>query len=232
MSVPANTLASFPNPHRRTVRQEINPMDKSTVVSIYPKLIHEFKRTIQPGEFIIDPGSRKNPSVLVVGPSSWWKEIDDEQPILEIPVSSVQIADSIVKDYCNGMLGCDMQDRMPGLFFIPGEYDSKTIVDKFDKILNLYEAKQRNWYTQLVKMADSLWARSNGNPLAIDDNMRMAAMELNLREKDWMKEFKMAELSRCIACGSMSNPLYPVCPTCKAITDPEKAKNLGIKFAS
>jgi len=82
----------------------------------------------------------------------------------------------------------------------------------------------------LVKLADSLWARSNGNPLAISDSMRTAAKELNL-EKDWMKDFRMVETVRCKACGSLLNPMFPVCPTCKAINDPAKAKELGLTFA-
>jgi hypothetical protein len=227
-----NVLAEFPNPNRRTIREHTNPLDKSTVVSIYPKAVHEIKRTIQPGEFFIEPGSMENPSILHVGPSSWWREIDDEQPLIEIPVSSVQIAESIVRDYCNGLLACDMQDRMPGLFFVPGKYDVEGIKKEFSHVLTVYERKQRNWYSLLVQMADSLWARSGGNPGVIGDDMRMAAIQLNLRDKEWMSEFKQMELSRCPACGSMINPAFPVCATCRAIINPDKAKALNIKFAA
>jgi hypothetical protein len=227
----SNVLAEFPNVNRRTVREHTNPLDKSTIVSLFPKPIHEFKRTIQPGEFFIEPGSVDNPSILVVGPSSWWKEIDEEQPLLEIPVSSVQIADSVVRDYCNGLLGCDMQERMPALFFVPGAHTVSSIKEDYNKVIKLYEQKQRNWYTLLVRMADSLWARSGGNPGAIGDDMRMAAIQLNLRDKPWMSEHKEAELNRCPSCGSMVNLDYPVCANCKAIVNPEKAKALGIKFA-
>ncbi len=225
-------VAMFPNLNRKTVREHVNPLDKSTVVSLYPKTIHEFKRTIQPGEFFIEPGSVDKPSTLVVGPSSWWREIDDEQPLIEIPVSSVQIAKSVVDDYCNGLLACNMDDTMPGLFFVPGEFTSEQIKKDFNQAIKVYEQKQKNWYNVLVRMADSLWARSGGNPGVVGDDMRMAAIQLNLRDKEWMSEVKHAELSRCVACGSMVNSEFPVCPTCKAITNPEKASKLGIKFAS
>ena len=109
--------------HRRTIRAPVNPMDKSTIVSILPKFISERKATIQPGTFEITPGSFEKPALLVVGPSSWWREIDENQPLLEIPVSSIQVADSVVKDYCNGLLACNMSDMMPGLFYLPGEYN-------------------------------------------------------------------------------------------------------------
>jgi hypothetical protein len=54
-------------------------MDKSTIVSIYPKEINEVKHTIEPGRFHLKPGKPDSPSLLVVGSSSWWKEIDEEQ---------------------------------------------------------------------------------------------------------------------------------------------------------
>lgn len=216
---------------RRTIRGPINPMDKSTVVSILPKEIDETKYTIQPGRFIIAPGTVENPAVLVVGPSSWWREIDEDQPLLEIPVSSIQVADSIVKDYCNGIFACDMDSKMPGLFYVPGEYDVEGIRKNFAKPLANAIAKQKNWYTLLVKLADSLWARSNGNPLAISDDMRLAAKELNIQTKDWMKDFQMVDMVRCFACGALKNPLYPICAACRVLdTSHPKAKE--IKFAT
>lgn len=215
---------------RRTIRGPVNPMDKTTIVSIYPYEIDEVKNTISPGRFIIPAGSYDNPSVVVVGPSSWWREIDEEQPLLEIPVSSIQIADSIIKDYCNGILGCNMADAMPGLFYIPGSFNLTDVRKSYKHELDAALVRQRNWYLMLVKLADSLWARSNGNPLAISDSMRNAAKELNL-EKDWMKDFRMIETTRCKACGSLLNPMFPVCPTCHAINDPAKAKELGLTFA-
>lgn len=215
---------------RRTIRGPINPMDKSTIVSILPKEIDETKHTVQPGRFIIQPGTFEKPSLLVVGPSSWWREIDEEQPLLEIPVSSIQIADSVVKDYCNGILACNMETAMPGLFYVPGAYDIEGIRKSFKAELDKALARQKGWYTILIKLADSLWARSNGNPLAISDDMRLAAKEMNIQTKDWMKDFQMVDMVRCFACGALKNPLYPVCAACRAI-DTAHPKAKEIKFA-
>jgi hypothetical protein len=222
----------FNDLRRRTNRAPVNPMDKSTVVSILPKYIIEIKPTIQPGTFEIRPGTYTDPSILVVGPSSWWKELDNDQPMLEIPVSSIRIADSIVKDYCNGILACNMGDTMPGLFYIPGEWDVTKIKKEKKAELDAAFARQNAWFKELVKMADILWARSNGNPLSISDDARLAAKELHLEAgKAWCKDLQTMELVRCKACGSLKNPLYPVCSTCKAIDDPAKAKELGLTFA-
>lgn len=215
---------------RRTIRGPVNPLDKTSIVSIYPAEIVETKPTISPGRFVIPAGSYDKPSITIFGPSSWWREIDIEQPLLEIPVSSIQVADSIIKDWCNGILGCDMAVAMPGLFYIPGEQTLDTVKKNFKHELDAANVRQRNWYSALVKLADALWARSNGNPLAINDNMRVAAKEMNLT-KDWLKDFTMVDTVRCKACGALLNPMFPVCPTCKAINDPAKAKELGLTFA-
>jgi len=81
---------------------------------------------------------------------------------------------------------------------------------------------------KLIEMADSLWARTNGNPLAIPDDARFAARALSL-DKPWIKDFQLVQNIPCIACGALRNPAYPICPSCKMVVDPELAMKLGIK---
>lgn len=222
----ANSLMS-----KRTIRAPVNPLDKSTIVSIFPKEINERNHTIQPGVFQIPPGSLDRPSILVVGTSSWWREIDEDQPLLEIPVSSIQVADSVVRDYCIGLIGCNMTDTMPGLFYIPGEWTVERVKKEHQPLIHKYANAQKNWFLEQVKIADILWARSNGNPLSISDDARMACRELNISNKEWLKNYQMSELVRCVACGAMRNPQFPICAQCKAIADPELAKKLNLTFA-
>jgi len=215
---------------RRLIRTAKNPMDICTIVSIFPMEIIEEKPTIERGKWKIPAGSFEEPAILVVGGHSWWKDYDPDQPVLEIPVSSIQIAESIIKDWANGMLGCNMSDSMPGLFFILGEHTKLDVKLKYKEKLNEVKIKQENWYRVLVRLADSLWSRTNGNPLAIWEEMKLAARALNLNDKPWLKDHQQAELVRCFACGNMRNPNYPICPTCKSIdTSHPDAKNL--KFA-
>jgi hypothetical protein len=221
----------FTNVNRRTVRGPVNPMDKSTIVSIFPKHVHEENVTIQPGVFDIPAGNFTKPSCVLIGPSSWWKEIDSEQPLIEIPVASVQVADAVVRDYCNGLLGCNMVDMMPGLFFLPGEWDTVKVVKEHSAILAKYKSYQDKWFMELVRIADILWSRSNGNPLAISNDSRLACNELNITNKDWLKDYQTVQLVRCFACGALRDPQFPICRECKAIADPEAAKKLNIQFA-
>lgn len=216
--------------NRRTIRAPVNPLDKSTVISILPKPISERKATIQPGMFELPPGTYDKPALLVVGTSSWWREVDENQPLLEIPVSSVQVADSIVRDYCNGLLGCDMAEKMPGISYIPGEYTIEKLKKEQGPLLDKLKKCQRNWFTELIRLADILWSRSNGNPLSISDDARLACKELNLQNKPWLGDMQAMELIRCIACGSLRNPQYPICQSCHAIVDKAKAQELGLTF--
>ena len=216
---------------RRAIRAQVNPMDKSTVVSILPKQISERKATISPGFFELAPGTFDAPSILVVGTSSWWREIDENQPLLEIPVSSIQIADSIVRDYCNGLLACNLDDMMPGLFYVPGELTVEKLKKDYMPLLVQAQAKQKRWFMELIRIADILWSRSNGNPLAISTDARIACKELNISNKPWLSDMQTAELVRCIACGSLRNANFPICQTCKAIVDVDLAKKLDLKFA-
>ena len=217
--------------NRRTIKAPVNPLDVSTVVSIFPVEIDENKCTLQPGRFIIAPGNLEKPAVLPIGPSSWWREIDPDQPLLEIPVASILIADAIVKDYCVGMMECNMGDKMPGLFYVPGTFTSEEIKKKYMPLLMKAHNYQRNWYSSLVNIADSLWARSGGNPSTINGLMRLAASELGYEDKEWAKDSQTISMVRCFACGTLKNPQFPICPSCRSIdqSHPE-AKN--IKFAS
>jgi hypothetical protein len=216
--------------NRRTYRSEANPLDKSTIVSVYPKEITEIKLTLQPGKFVIPAGTASNPGILVIGSSSWWKDVGENEPLLEIPVYSPVMAKSIIDDYIMGILGAAVGESGPGLFFVPGEYTVAEIKLKYKAELDIAIARQNRWYNNLIKMGDALWSRTNGNPLSIGDDMRFAARELG-KDKVWIKDFQAIELIPCVACGAMRNPAFPICPNCKNIVDLELAKKLNFKSA-
>ncbi len=223
---------------KRIQRMPVNPHDKSTVVSICPFEIHEIKPTIFPGYF--DFPAVKNPDedfeILVIGPSAWYK--DTENSIMEIQESSFHIARSLVNDYCHGLIGCNMSDSMPGLFFIPGSFNKMSILSykdesnrDFKSMLESARLKQKNWYLKIVEETDVLWARTNGNPRVVGKDAQMGCKLLGLG-REWSEGVKAVELVPCKACGQRINPNYPICMHCKAIVNPAKAKELGLQFAS
>lgn len=216
---------------RKTIMAPKNPYDVATIFSIYPRPIRDVKATIQPPVYELEPGTFEKPSSLLIKGASWWREIDPEQPLLEIPVSSIVIAESIVVDYCQGLLGATGGAK-PGLFFVPGNVNVALLKTEYKGALEKARVNQNHWYRNLVALADGLWVNSKGHPSSINDDMRRAARELGLENKDWMQDHLAAEMIRCVACGALRNPNYPICGSCKNVVDKAKAKELGIELAS
>jgi hypothetical protein len=221
----------FSNPKIQVMRVPTNPLDKSTIVSIYPKDIDTNKPTITPCDFHIPAGSEEKPSVTVIGPASWFKEMEENQPWLEIVEPSVVVARSIIEDYVNGLHMSDGVDSMPGLFWLPGSLDLKTIVEKHKNLLDRAKEVQRNYWLNLVNAADALWARTNGQPNSISLEMKLAAAQLNITAKEWLKNQQTAELMRCVACGQLVDSKVIVCPNCKVVLNEAAFQDLKLTFA-
>ena len=213
-----------------------NPIDKCTIVSVYPREIVEIKHTISPPKYVIPAAPENGYSLLVVESAIWLKEMPDDAPLQEMYVGSMILAQSIITDYSNGLFAAGA-GRGPGLFFIPGAYDKKSIklyvtpdMVTFSDLLKRANDMQRNWYTTLITQTNAVWARSNGNPLCVSEDAKLAARELNINP-DWMQDFKLINMSNCQACGTIVNPSYPICPNCKAVVNQDLAKERDIKFA-
>lgn len=221
-------------------RMETNPLDKCTIVNAYPKEVVAIKSTIFPGRFLVPAAPSFNDfALLTIGPSSWYKPVDEFNQILEIPCSSKQVADAIVNDHIGALPGV-AGDARPAMFVILGEHNKLTVNSykdihdiKFETLLKSALIKQKNYYENLIKQADVLWTRTNGNPLSISDDARIAAEALGIaKNKTWMGDFMAMQKLNCPGCGNLVDPNYPICPICKAITNETLAKERGIKFAS
>ncbi len=241
--MPGPAAIGFPNMRevsRRTNRAPQNPLDKSTLVSIYPKPVTFRNVTLMPGYWRLEAGSVQKPAITVIGTSSWWKDANIDEPLIEIVQGSIEIADALIKDFCNGLFAASTTSQ-PGMFYVPGcRYDTdgqideaatlKWIEKEYNALIQQAIQKQSNYYNNLLKFADSLWARSNGNPLVINEEMRMAARETGQTGRDWMSDFKNVGQVRCFACGGFKNPEYPICSSCRTI-DPDHPKAHLIKTA-
>lgn len=228
-----NIGTSFPGMEeitRNAVRSVPNPLDKSTIVSILPVKIREVRNTTIPSVFIIPPGTYEKPSILVVGPTSWFKEERDSNQLFEIVEGSPKVAESLVNDWCRGLQCCELGSKMPGLFFIPGELTVEQVKKEHSDRLLLAKKRQTAWFNDLINDADAYWSKTL-NPKDISDLMRLAAKELGRNDKPWMSNVVASNLTKCPACGSLRDETYPICPNCKAVTDPKKAEALGIKFS-
>lgn len=228
--------------NRATIhRATKNPLDKSTIVSIYPRDIDINNFTLFPGKFKFPAAKAGDFTLLTIGSSSCFREMQDSPDTLEIVVGSMDVAGGLIKDWSDGYLECDMDTKRPGLFFIPGDFNKVSIqkwvnptdpLDTFQKRLEIAKEWQKNLFLALVNLADKFWVAGGGNPAAVPQLSRMAAEYLGIEAKEWLKNYQAIDLIKCVACGSMRNPDYPVCPNCKAVIDPEKAKSLKLIFAA
>jgi len=216
-----------------------NPRDKATIVSIYPREIVDFKPTLFPGRFIISAAEIGDFSLLVVEGSSYYiASRNERQPPNEIQVSSVVLAESIIKDSVPSM-NLVSANRRPGVFWIPGDYDRNNIHKyvhddgrSFSDLLNTAKVQQMEYFTEVINEADYFWAASNGSPKSIPQDAKLAAKIMGLeKNKPWMANQIASELSPCPACGEMINKVYPVCKFCHNVIDKDKAKELNLVFA-
>lgn len=225
-----------------------NPMDVCTIVSIYPSPIHDHKPTVFPSDHHIPGAIEGDFNILVVRGASWFKEMEEGQPVLEIPISSYQVAEAIIRDNVTNSQLAYSPGVGPGLFFVPGEWTKKNIIaaktpdikneidivieagKTFPELLAHAREQQKRWFMEIVTLADVMWSRTNGNPLTISRDARVAAERLKLT-KPWMQDFVTVEKTSCPACGQLLNPSYPICPNCKVVVNAEKAKELNLVFA-
>lgn len=242
-------FAAF-TPTFRVNRRPKNPMDKCTIVSVFPLPIVDYKPTATPNIHKIDAAPDNDFSITVVEGASWFKEMEEGQPFLEIPIPSTEVARALIQDYCIALPEYSPGVAAPGLFYCLGAFDKITIkkyvepdvVDEtgrlvsrgkpFDQLLAEARARQNEWFLRYVNMSDSDWARTNGNPLSISDMARIAARKLGLEDKPWLKNFKTAQMTPCFACGTLVNPTFPICPNCKTVINTERAKELKIQTAN
>ena len=222
---------SFLNLHnrRRTIKSPQNPLDFCTVVSIFPKPVIARFITCEPNEFFVPAGSKDKPSIIYVGSVSWWKDTGPDQPLIEIQCASPQVAQSIITDNVYNMVGTLKDVRHAGVFFLLGK---KTLAEVSKADIEKANNIQIAWYRELIRIADTDWAKGNGNPLVISDDSRMAAEALGMKDKPWMGDFRAAEMIPCTACGMLRNPKFPVCPSCHNIIDQKLFDAMGIKKAS
>jgi hypothetical protein len=227
-------LPSWVNEHMRTKLfvSPKNPLDISTIISIYPNAFTE-KKAMMPEWYHIPAGSYEEPGFLVCPGASSWREMMDTRQTIEIPISSVSVAESVIRDWMIGILEVQMGHAQPGVFFLPGEWDNNKLRGNLDAMMVLNKARelQNNWFLNLINVGDALWARSGGNPLVISDLMRTAAQRMGL-DKPWMKNFTAVRMTPCPACGVMVMPGFPICANCKTVVNPAKYAELGFTMAT
>lgn len=200
-------------------------MDNVTVVSILPYEIYDSKPNLYPGAFTIPAGKTKEPGLLEITKSIFWIPMAFGAPSLPASSSPSEVANSVVNDYVDALLGIGPNCR-PGLWvesrvFQNSDHAAIQLKDKLPERINA----QRNWFLSLVNMADAEFAKHK-QPQSISDLQKMAARELNIQDRPWLLSLDQLQVNNCPACYNPVNMLAAICGHCKYIIDETKYNSM------
>lgn len=202
------------------------PMDLSTVFSIVPFSLDEFKPGLYPGRFKFEPClDEKKPVRLLIKTSEHMMQVGGRKAPLRVTTPSFQIAKSIVDDFLDGQLFTDELSK-PGICWVPGDVSVVEFTTTHAAKYAAIKITQKNWFVRLCRETDSLWAKYH-HPRVVSDQARFAARFLGIATPEWMStEVVAASFTRCPACSTMNDPQNAVCIQCSCVLDAAKFKTL------
>lgn len=193
--------------------------DISTIFSIVPFEVREFKPGLYPGTFNI-PACRdeKEPQILEVGPSEYLMMVAGRKEGQRIITPSYIIADSIVKDFFDGQLWTTPEER-PGLCWVQGKVSLTQFKGLHKEIYERIKRQQKAWFIRICKQTDNEW-RKNHNYRVASDQAKFAAHYLGL-DPEWLHVEEIGGFVKCPACNVVNDPQNVVCTGCSALLTPE-----------
>jgi len=203
-----------------------------TVVNLLPYDIREEKPHMLPSAFNI-PAGKKNPDgsvtpgILHVADGIHYIPnpiIDDGKPGSSIKQTTParEMARSICEDYNCAHVATD-DGAEPGLFWVDGRLEADEVLEHYKDLYEFRLARMKNWFTNLVAMADADWNK-NHNMMAVSDLQKKAARFLGIK-KDWV-EFAAVETLNCKFCTSPVPLGAIVCPNCHNVLDVKKFEEM------
>lgn len=185
-------------------------MSKSTVVSLCPYEINAFKPGLNPENYKIAEANPGEIKLLVVEDTFYFRQIPMQVEQIRIPVSSNEVARSIVQDHLQSLIYASPESR-PALFWVEG---AKTVAEIRKECADQIKEemdKQLTWFQTLVGKADDDWQKYRSLN-TITKTQRKAAVALGVK-RDWLTT-DVASTKECIACFSRIDKRATVCPVC------------------
>lgn len=196
--------------------------DVATVISLLPVRLEEKKPGLYPGTYIIPAVTERGGfNCLIINEAVHYVPQLEHAPYQAVTPPG-EIAKSIVSDYNEAVLGRG-EDAEPGLFWTYGEYSRDLAKIELRDEIHKAAVQQRNWFVNLVRIADIEWAKAPNNHNVITDLMRHAAKALGL-EKEWQIDPENLALIYCPACHNNISSKAVVCGSCGCVVKPEEYK--------
>jgi len=190
------------------------PNDKSTVFSIHPFGMLEFKPGLYPGSFTV-PGcfDDSEPQRLVVGTSEHLIAVAGRKESIRVTTPSYEVARSIVQDFLDGQFFASPEEH-PGICWLQGEVSLADFKTKHKDRLAEMQAIQRRWFMLVVKKTQDDWNKYH-NSRVVSDVARFAVKALELEIPEWMTVDTMGtKPTKCPACGTVNDPSNAWCSNC------------------
>ena len=202
--------------------------DISTIFSIVPFAVREFKPGLYPGSFNIEPClNDKDPQLLKIGASEHLMSVGGRKDPIRIITPSYQIANSVVMDFFDGQLWTTPEER-PGICWLQGDISKSIFINMHKEIYDRIKLQQKKWFVRICKQTDNEWKKQQSYRV-VSDQARFAAQFLGI-DPEWMRAEEVGmTFQKCPACSTMNDPQNAVCSNCKCILDEAKLKTL--KFA-
>lgn len=206
---------------------------KSTLISLVPFPISEFKPGLTPGQFDMEASVGGVPSIKVIGESHYHVYIDHERGNLRVVDPSYKVAQSVVMDYLQAQLAAKPECH-PAFFWKLGEFSASEVMAKFPDEVQAYNTIQMDWFLELIKLADDDWEKSRQHN-SISDIQRFALKAIdptNSKMRPWVLVNPLHEAAKevktqlCRACGSDVPFDVAICRYCRHIIDPVRYKQM------
>jgi len=200
--------------------------DKSTVFSISPSLIDEFKPGIYPGHFVIAPClNDSKPERLVIGASEHLMFVGGKKQPIRIVTPSYQIAKSIQDDFLDGQL-VTTPNSHPGICWVQGEVTVSEFMKNHSDMYKQMQEVQRRWFIMLVQKTEDDYKKYK-NSRVVTDQARFAVRALGVPMPEWMNVEEIGlNFNKCPACSTMNDPVNAICTGCHCVLNAEKYKTL------
>jgi hypothetical protein len=213
------------------MNEEPSYKDQSTIISIYPHDINEFKPGLYPGRFVIPAClDEEKPEVLTIGLSIHLVHIADKPP-LQVETASYTIAKAIVRDFFDSQAEHDVEtDAHPGICCLPGSVDMLTFKTKHKDKYEQIKKSQNAWGMKLVKTNDNNWGKYHNHKMLLPLGIYFAKkFGFSPEQKPYLADVEsIMEQPKCPICFSNVDKRAIVCTNCTPnfILKPEEYKKL------
>lgn len=205
--------------------------DQSTIISIYPYEVNEFKPGLYPGRFQLEPCKNDDlPQFLHIGLSIHMVHIPDKPP-LQVETASYTIAKAIVRDFYDSQCEHDpANNAYPGIACLPGIVDLAKFMKDHKPLHEQMKKNQNAWGMKLVSENDNKWERYKNHKMMYPLGIYFAKkFGFTPEQKPWLQNtVTELEAPRCPVCASSVSPKAIVCTNCTPnfILKPEEYKKL------